>query len=59
MVYSDLGGGDNGYLGLILSPYKYNIISFMPFIHPLHPGILVIPNGTTQFIVTAIQTQHK
>ena len=59
MVYSDLVGGANGHLGIILYPYKYNVRSCMLFICPLHPVFLVIPAGTIQLIVTEMQTNHK
>ena len=59
MVYSDLGGGSNGHIDIILSPDKYNFISLSPIIWPLHPILLVIIDGTTQLIITEIQTQHK
>ena len=59
MVYSDLGRGANGPLGIILYPAKYNIISLTLFICPLHPVILVIPTSTTQLITTTMETQHK
>ena len=31
----------------------------MPFIHTLHPGLLVILNGNNQLIVTVMQTNYK
>ena len=51
--YSNLGGGANGYLGLIFSLDKYRVISLTSFTKLLHTIILVTPNGTTQFIITA------
>ena len=59
MVYIDLVGGDNGHFGLVLSPDKYNFISLTMFILPLNPRLLVISTGTTKFIVTAMQANHK
>ena len=56
MVYSELGWGTNVHISLILSPDMYNIISLMLLIRSLHPPVhLVIPTGTTQFIVAEIQ----
>ena len=59
MVYSDLGEVTNGNIGLILYLEKYNVISIMKFIHPLHPRPLVIIDVTTQLIVNEMQEQHK
>ena len=47
-VPSDLGGGANGHLGLLLSPVDYNYVTAIAYVRPVHPGILVIPAGTTQ-----------
>ena len=58
-VYSDIGGGANGHIGLVLSLDKYSVISLITFIRPLYPGFLVILTGTSQFIVTAMQEKHK
>ena len=48
-IQTTLGGGNYGYLGLILKPAKYQTVTghqFQP--HP-NPGALpVIPHGTTQ-----------
>ena len=46
-VPSDLGGGANGYLGLLLSPPDYQAMNGIAYVRPVHPGILVIPAGTT------------
>ena len=37
-VPSVLGGGQHGYLGLCLSPVRYNQLSLVPFILPADPG---------------------
>ena len=58
-VYSDLGGGANINLSLIFSLDKYNVIYLTPLILLLHPGLLVVPTGTTQFIITTMKTNHK
>ena len=57
-VYSDLGGGAHGYLGLVLPPPKYAMISNVPFIKPPHPGPLVIPPNTTQHMATTLKESH-
>ena len=45
-VYSHLGGGAHGHLGLLLSPAQYALLSPVPFLRPVHPGPLAIPPGT-------------
>lgn len=44
-VTSDLGGGANGHLGLVCTPIEYANISVIPYVQPVHPGLLVIPVG--------------
>ena len=39
LVESNLGGGQNGYLGLILPPDQYSHISNIAFVCPSEPGI--------------------
>ena len=45
-VPTQLGGGQHGFLGAILSPAEYALISNDPFVPPAHPGPLDIPAGT-------------
>jgi len=45
-VPSNVGAG-NGHLGLVLSPVKYALLSNVPYIRSLHPGILVLVPGET------------
>ena len=46
-VETDLGGGDHGYLGLVLSNVDYaSIAGTMPFTAPVYPGPLAIPAAT-------------
>ena len=47
-VPTDLGGGDHGHLGLVLTATEYANISATPYLKPVHPGILTIPVGTAQ-----------
>ena len=47
-VYSNLGGGAHGHLGLILSPQMYALISNVPYVRPGHPGTLIIPPNATR-----------
>ena len=47
-IDSDLGGGDHGYLGLVLTNAKYALVSATPFVAPGYHGTLNIPVKTTQ-----------
>ena len=47
-VESDLGGGDHGYLGLVLTNVKYATTTATPFVPPVYPATLEIPAGTYQ-----------
>ena len=58
-VTTDLGGGANGHLGLVLTPAEYNVVSQDPYVRPVHPGALVIPAGTAQHEATRLRTDHK
>ena len=58
-VHSDLGGGNYGLLGLVLSPTSYALISTTPFVRPTHPGALTIPVGTAQHASRTMKEQHK
>jgi len=40
-VPSNLGGGNFGYLGILLSDAQYTLVSDIPFVTPLHPGAFV------------------
>ena len=57
-VPSNLGGGNYGHLGLVLSPVTYSIVSNDPFVSPLHPGVLAIPPGTTGPMATVLREQY-
>eukprot|EP00554_Chaetoceros_debilis_P003530 CAMPEP_0194094552 /NCGR_PEP_ID=MMETSP0149-20130528/54548_1 /TAXON_ID=122233 /ORGANISM="Chaetoceros debilis, Strain MM31A-1" /LENGTH=153 /DNA_ID=CAMNT_0038780251 /DNA_START=58 /DNA_END=516 /DNA_ORIENTATION=- len=57
-VPSNLGGGNHGHLGLVMSPQTYAMVSNFPFVQPVHPGALVIPAGTTGPMATVLREQH-
>ena len=57
-VPSNLGGGNHGHLGLVLSPATYALLANTPFATPAHPGALVIPPGTTAAMSTVLREQH-
>ena len=45
-VDSDLGGGDHGYLGLVLTDSEYATVMATPFVPPTYPETLTVPTGT-------------
>ena len=54
-IPTTLGGGNHGYLGLILSPATYATISPTAFIEPAYPGQHpAIPGGTSAANTSAI-----
>ena len=58
-VHSNLGGGNLGHLGLILTPTQYALISPLPYIRPpVHPGVLTIPPGTARIPAEAATRAH-
>ena len=61
-VPSNLGGGSNGHLGLVLSDVEYLTVSPIAYIRPTHPGPLVIPAGppaVPQYLRTEMREDHK
>ena len=59
-VDSDLGGGDHGYLGLVLNEQEYSRVApNTPFIAPMFPGPLNIPRGTDTIDAVNIREEHK
>jgi hypothetical protein len=58
-IPSDLGGGAFGHLGLVLSPAEYANVSAVPYVRPLHPGVLVIPNASSERTETRLRNEHK
>ena len=58
-VPTTLGGGNHGYLGLVLSPATYATISPAAFIKPAYPGQHpAIPGGTSAANTSAIIRRH-
>ena len=54
-----LGGGANGYLGMIVSPTQYQTVApGTPFVAPSAPGALVIDPAATQYQIMIAKTQH-
>ena len=58
-VESDLGGGDHGFLGLVLTTVEYALISQTAFVAPAYPAALTIPRGTDQIEALNLREQHK
>jgi hypothetical protein len=46
-VHSNLGGGQHGHLGLVISPIAYAFLSDTPYQHLVLPADLDIPISTT------------
>ena len=57
---SKLGRGNQGYLGLILNPQKYNLVTGTLFNSHLNPGSLpTLPSNPTQPQIAQISTTQK
>lgn len=60
-IHSKLGGGNLGYLGLVITPEKYVILSggiqFTEHQNP--PTLPPIPTGATQQQIAALTSTHK
>ena len=57
-VQCELGGGNNGHLGLTLLDAEYTLVSPTAYIRPAHPGA-VIPTGATQIQNTNLRAQYN
>ena len=59
-VETDLGGGDHGYLGLVLNAADYALLNpEHPFEAPAFPGQLTIPANATQVQAFTLQNKHN
>ena len=59
-VDTDLGGGDHGYLGLVLTDEEYaKVAPNHPFVAPEFPGPLVIPPRTDIVDAMNMRETHK
>ena len=58
-IHSNLGGGANGHLGLIMDPIEYVLLLQIPYTRPLHPTPLIIVPGTTQHESNRLRDDHK
>ena len=57
-VPCDLGGGNNGHLGLVLTPQEYANVSATAYTRPVHPGH-ALPVGDTNWETTVLREAHK
>ena len=58
-VESDLGGGDHGFLGLVLTDVDYTSVSTTPFTAPTYPTALDIPPGSDQVTALNLRETYK
>ena len=59
-VESDLGGGDHGFLGLVLTDAEYATVSpTTAFAAPDYPDALAIPTRTDQVKALNLRKQHR
>ena len=58
-VPSTLGGGDNGLLGLVLTPAEYASVNATPFVIPVRPPPLTITPLTPTHDVIRLQQVHE
>ena len=59
-VETDLGGGNHGYLGLVLTDAEYATIpNTQPFIPPTYPPPLVIPANSTPIQALELKEQYN
>ena len=58
-VYSNIGGGSHGHLGLVLVDAQYALISSTHFVYPTHLGLLIIPDGTTAHTNSNMRIVHS
>ena len=55
-----LGGGANGYVGMLVSAVAYEALApGTPFIAPVHPGQMPALPGGTQYQIALMKTQHE
>jgi hypothetical protein len=57
-IYSNLSDGAHGHLALVLSPLQYALLTAVAFVRPVHPGALLIPDGTTGPMATVLKNAY-
>ena len=59
-VETDLGGGDHGYLGIVLTAEEYaKVPNTEPFVAPNYPPDLVIPANATPIQALELKDKHQ
>ena len=58
-ISSELGGGNFGHLGLVLSDEEYALISNVPYIEPEHPGAIVLPVACSERTENRRRDEHE
>ena len=54
-----LGGGMNGYVGMLVSALSYaSLAPGTPFVAPVSTGILQVPSNATQYQIALARNQH-
>ena len=57
-VYSNLGGGAHGHLGLVLNDTMYALIYTTPFVYLTQPVPLIFMDGTTAHVKSNMRITH-
>ena len=58
-VLSNIGGGQQGYLRLVVSPTTYAILTKNPFVRQVHPEKLIIPIAATHNAQEELKHQYE
>ena len=53
-VPCDLGGGNHGHLGVVLTQVEYSSITITPYVRSVHSGIVNIAVGTPNYEATRL-----
>ena len=55
----ELGGGAHEYLGLMVTAAEYMNVVNIPYVRPIHLGVLYIGVGTAKYEATSLREDHK
>jgi hypothetical protein len=58
-VHSNLGGGQHGHLGLVISPNAYAFLADIPYVRPGHPAPLDVPVAATRHQQDLLERTYK
>ena len=59
VVHSNIGGGQHGYLILVVIPNSYALLSNTPFVCQIHPGNLIIRIAATRHTQEELKHQYE